>query len=61
MTIDGDQTEPPVSSYEFNKPGNDKLYFNLKNDINVNDLSNLFQNNAELNPVVFSEDFDSTM
>ena len=32
MTIDGNEIDTPVSSYEFEKSGNHKVYFNLKSD-----------------------------
>ena len=59
MTIDGNELDQPVPSYEFSKAGNHKVYFNLKSDIDVSDLSSLFSG-SKLNAVVFSEDFDST-
>ena len=59
MTIDGIETNP-ASYHEFDKPGNHKVYFNLKNDSMVTDLSFLFSSISQLNSMVFSEDFDST-
>ena len=59
MTIDGNPVDP-VSSYEFNTTGNHTVYFNLRSDNIVSDLSFLFSGIPQLNAMVFSEDFDST-
>ena len=59
MTIDGNPVDP-VSSYEFNTTGNHTVYFNLRSDNMVSDLSFLFSGIPQLNAMVFSEDFDST-
>ena len=59
MTVDGNQTSP-ASSYIFEKAGNHEVYFNLRSDNMVSDLSFLFSGIERLNAMVFSEDFDST-
>lgn len=59
MTVDGNSTDP-ASSYEFSKKGNHTVYFNLRSNNTVSDLSFLFSGIPQLNAMVFSEDFDST-
>jgi surface protein len=59
MTIDGIETDP-ASYHEFDKPGNHKVYFNLKSDNMISKLNSLFSGRSQLSSIVFSEDFDST-
>ena len=60
MTIDGNEIDPPAAFYQFDNPGNHKVYFNLKSDNMISELNSLFSGRYQLSSIVFSEDFDST-